>query len=252
MQNYVTTERADDGRLATLTFADPQRENRLCWAAIDQLADAMTACRESGTAVVILASGLSGHWLQHAWLEDLCAGVEGRPQTAAGSGWFGALQEIAHEDLIYIAAISGATSGGGAELGWACDFRIAESSSTFTQPEIAMGLTTGLGGCSRLAHLAGVTAATEMVMTGLPWPAQRLYELGAINQVVAPDGALSAALACARRLLAHPPAALRGLKRILRRAEELPLSQALAFEQQTFRQVLAAPGTIDAVKSALS
>jgi enoyl-CoA hydratase/carnithine racemase len=221
-----------------LTFSDPQRENQICWAAVDDIARQLRQCREQGARVVVLASGLAGHWLEHAWLQDLSNGIEGLEQTGSGAGWFSAMDELTHESVISIAAISGDSSGGGAELGWACDLRIAEIQAHFSQPEINMGLTTGIGGCSRLSRLAGRSTATEMVLTGKPVSAQRLYELGAINQVVAAGQSLAAALEIAADLAHKSPPALAGLKRILANNDSAPLGAALRYEQEVFQSVV--------------
>jgi enoyl-CoA hydratase/carnithine racemase len=228
-----------DSTIAVLTFCDRTRHNQVCWAAIDALGAQLQECRESGARVIILASGLEGHWLEHAWLRDLLHGVAGLEQTGTGAGWFGALQELSHESVVSIAAISGDCSGGGAELGWACDFRIAESQARFSQPEVDMGLTTGIGGSSRLARLAGRTAATQMVLTGQPMTAQRLYELGAINEVVGQGQAVSVAVALARTLAKKPSMATAGLKRILAMNDNTTLAEALSFEQEVFQSVVA-------------
>lgn len=221
-----------------MTFSDPQRFNQISWAAIDALAEQLKHGRESGARVVILASGLQGHWLGHAWLRDLSNGVQGLEQTGSGVGWFSALEELSHEGVISIAAISGDCSGGGAELGWGCDFRIAESQARFSQPEVNMGLTTGIGGSSRLARLAGRSTATEMVLTGRPMSAQRLYDLGAVNQVVATGESLEAALELASELAGKSPAAVAGLKRILAGNDDASLGEALRHEQEVFQSIV--------------
>ncbi len=227
-----------DDSIAAVTFSDPRRANQLCWAAIDELGEHLRRCRESGARVVILASGLAGHWLEHAWLRDLSNGVEGLQQTGSGAGWFSAMRELAHEDVISIAAISGDCSGGGAELGWACDLRVAEVQANFSQPEIDMGLTTGIGGSSRLARLAGRATAAEMVLTGRPMGAQRLYDLGAINQVVPTGQALQAALELAKGLAEKSPTASAGLKRILAKNDDTSLHEAMRYEQVVFQSVV--------------
>jgi enoyl-CoA hydratase/carnithine racemase len=228
----------DGDRIAILTFTDAPRSNQVSWAAIDALAEQLKSCRESGARVLVLASGLPGHWLEHAWLRDLSNGVQGLEQTGSGAGWFGALEELSHESVISIAAISGDCSGGGAELGWACDLRVAESQALFSQPEVNMGLTTGIGGSSRLARLAGRSAASEMVLTGRPMSAQRLYDLGAINQVVSNGQALKEALALAHLMAAKPPAAIAGLKQILAVNDDATLNEALRHEQAVFQSVV--------------
>lgn len=225
-------------KVAVLTFSDPARQNQLCWAAVDALGEQLKSCREAGARIVVLASGLEGHWLQHAWLRDLSNGVQGLEQTGAGMGWFSAQQELGHESVVSIAAVSGDCSGGGAEMGWACDIRIAERQARFAQPEVNMGLTTGVGGCSRLARLAGRATAAEMVLTGRPMSAQRLYELGAVNRVVEKGQALPAALELAAELAQKPAAALTGLKQILAAGNDLPLGEALQREQEIFQSVV--------------
>lgn len=224
--------------VAVVSFSDPARANQLCWGAVDALADCLRQCREAGARVTVLASGLPGHWLEHAWLDDLLAGIDGEAQTGAGVGWFECQRELAHADVVSIAAISGDCSGGGAELGWACDLRIAERQARFLQPEVAMGLTTGIGGCSRLLRLAGRGVATEMVLTGRPLAAGRLYELGAVNAIVDAGEALSAALALAQRIAGFSRQALNGLKSALDAADTLPLEEALAHEQAVFQSVV--------------
>lgn len=227
--------------VAVLTFSDASRRNQLCWAAVDALGEQLKQCREAGARVVVLASGLAGHWLEHAWLRDLSNGVQGLAQSGSGMGWFSAQTELAHDSVISIAAISGDCSGGGAELGWACDLRIAEAQARFTQPEIDMGLTTGIGGTSRLARLAGRTAAAEMVLTGTPFSAQRLYELGAINRVVPAGESLAAALEVAAVLANKSPTATAGLKRVLAFNDTAPLDEALRHEQEVFQSVVVSP-----------
>ena len=111
--------------------------------------------RENGSNIFILASGLNDHWFEHAWLEDILAIYEGR-ETRSWS-FLVSFNERDYSDIISIACINGRASGGGAEIGWACDFRIAEEGVKFCQPEIDLNLTTGLGGTSRVARLIGPT-----------------------------------------------------------------------------------------------
>ena len=246
MSHIVEMHRVEEA-VAVVTFSDAGRGNQLCWAAVDELAAALRDCRESGARVLVLASGLPGHWLEHAWLGDLIAGVRGEPLTGSGRGWFEVQQELGHEDVVSIAAISGDCAGGGAELGWACDFRVAERQARFCQPEIDLGLTTGIGGCSRLARLAGRCLATEMVMTGRPVSARRLHELGAVNRLVATGEALETSLELARTLACKSPLALAALKRTLNACMEQPLEQALVAEQEVFQSVVASEDALQAM-----
>ncbi|MXW27191.1 MAG: enoyl-CoA hydratase/isomerase family protein, partial [Dehalococcoidia bacterium] len=131
-----------------------------------------------------------------------------------------------------------------AELGWACDLRIAEEQARFGQPEVQIALTTGIGGTSRLARIIGRTATAEMVLDGTPMTAQRIYELGGVNRVV-PDGtSVEVALDWASRLADRPAQALATLKQILIDNDDLGLSEALTNEQRLFQTVV---GTEEAI-----
>lgn len=243
----VTLERPGDG-VALVTMTNPEIGNFGSWEGIAQLAQCLKDAREGGALVTVLASGVPGHWLEHAWLRDLHAMFEGRPTSGDPMGWFNALTEIASEEVVTLAAISGDCSGGGAELGWACDLRIAEQQARFGQPEVMIGVATGVGGTSRLMRLIGRTVTAEMVLDGAPLSAQRLYELGGLNRVVPTGRAVAVSLEWAARLASRPHTSLRALKRMLNDAANLPLSEALANEQAIFQSVARRPEAVAAMK----
>ncbi len=219
--------------VATITLTDTSTPNHnVTFRAIGQLADALSAARAAGARVLILASGVEGTWLNHAHLGDLRALMRGGPSDGDPSGWFRASQELSETDVISIAAISGDTSGGGCELGWACDLRIAEAGVRFSQPEVIMGIGPGIGGASRLRRLIGPTVTAEMILLGLPMTAERLYELGGINLVVPRGHALQTATEWGCRLAGRPGPAVSGAKQMLREGEDLSLPAALENDQR--------------------
>jgi enoyl-CoA hydratase/carnithine racemase len=217
--------------VALIRFADPGRRNQLCWAAVNELADQLEECAAQGARVVVLASDLEGHWFEHAWLQDLEAGLAGTETTGDGLGWFRTVNVLSKSSLVSIAAISGDTCGGGCELGWACDLRVAEKQARFAQPEVRLGIPPGIGGASRLCSLVGRSLASEMVLGGAWTDAGRLYQAGAVNRLVNTGEALAETLAWAGELAAQPPAALSACKQVLSDAQDLSLSDALRNEQ---------------------
>ncbi len=236
MSELVRLERPQEG-VALITMTNPEVLNFGTWAGIDQLAAAMKEARESGTRVSVLASGVPGHWYEHAWLTDLQHTFQGQETTGSPASWFNALTELRRPDVIYIAAIGGDCSGGGVELGWACDLRIAEEQALFGQPEVMIGVATGVGGSCRLARLIGRTVAAEMVLDGAPVTARRLYELGGINRVVPEGRCVPVALEWAGRLASRRHASLRAMKQMLNDNENMGLDDALANEQKLFQGV---------------
>jgi enoyl-CoA hydratase/carnithine racemase len=228
--------------LAVVTLNDAATPNHnITWRAIGQLADALEAARKAGARVAILASAVEGAWLNHAHLGDLRALMSGEDVPGDATGWFRAQAELEESDVISIAAINGDTSGGGCELGWACDLRIAETGVLFSQPEVLMGLATGIGGASRLRRIAGRAVTAEMILMGLPMSPERLYGLGAVNAVVARGQALQTAIAWGTRLAAMPAASIAGMKRMLAQGENMTLPEALANDQKIAQTVFRSP-----------
>ena len=67
---------------------------------------------------------------------------------------------------VTISAVNGYALGGGLEVALTTDFRMMADDGRIGVPEIQLGLIPGGGGTQRLARLAGVTFAKEMVYTG--------------------------------------------------------------------------------------
>lgn len=244
MAEFVTLEWPREG-VALITMTNPAIRNHGSWKAIGELADALKEAREAGVRVSVLASGVPGHWFEHAWLVDLSNAFKGQPTTGDGGAWGRCLAELNRTTVVTIAAISGDCSGGGAELGWACDLRIAEEQAWFGQPEVQIGCITGIGGTSRVARLIGRTAAAELVLDGTPFTARRMYELGGVNRVVPVGQALAVALEWAARIASRPPASVAGLKEVLIANDDLSLTDALRKEQETFAKVMLTPGSLE-------
>ena len=150
-----------------------------------------------------------------------------------------------------IAAIEKYAMGVAFELARASDFRLATESSQVALPEINLGITPGSGGTARIAHLAGLTRAKEMIMRGRRISARQAFEWGLITEVV-PDGGLDEAIArWVDDLAARPPIPLTALKRILNSTYNTPLSVGLELEGQTFEKLRPGPEFKHGVESFL-
>lgn len=110
-----------------------------------------------------------------------------------------------------IAAIDGATVGGGFELALACDLRICSDRSWFQFPNVKLGLVTAWGGARRLREAVGRSRALEILLTGRRLPAQDALRFGLVTSL-SPDP-LAAADALCDDLGNAPLAAVREIKR---------------------------------------
>jgi enoyl-CoA hydratase/carnithine racemase len=243
MSELVKLEWHREG-VALVTLSDNAPQHNLTCKGVSELADALEEARKGGARISVLASGVPGHWFEHAYLEDIRNLVAGRAATGDPAGWFRSLTEVSRQSVVTIAAISGDTSGGGCELGWGCDLRVAEQGVRFSQPEVIIGCGTGIGGTSRLMRLIGRTATAELVLMGQPITAERLYALGGLNRLVPKGAALRVALEMASHMANLPPVALAGMKRMLTEDEDLHLTAALNNDQTISQTLFADPVTV--------
>jgi enoyl-CoA hydratase/carnithine racemase len=217
-------------------------------ATVTLLADALDRAIADGARVIVLASTVEDHWLEHAYLDDIVQLVQGKAASGDPAGWFRSLQALNRGRAVTIAAINGDTSGGGCELGWACDLRVAEEQARFSQPEVIIGAGTGIGGTSRLMRLIGRTATAEVVLTGLPLTAMRLYELGGVNRVVAKGQAVVEALALAKHIASLPPQSVAGMKQMLGEDEDLTQTAGIENDQRISQSLFAHPDSVSSMQ----
>jgi enoyl-CoA hydratase len=134
-----------------------------------------------------------------------------------------------------IAAVDGYAIGGGAELAYAADFRLASTRAVFGNPETGLGILAGAGATWRLKELVGEAMAKDMLLAGRRLTAQEALARDLVTEVHPPEGLLQAAHDLASRILRHDALAVRLTKRVLaapRSAHPLvdDLAQAILFE----------------------
>ena len=111
-----------------------------------------------------------------------------------------------------LAAVNGFALGGGCELALACDIRYASARAKLGQPEINLGIIPGWGGTQRLARVAGLGFAKELILTGRLVDADEAQQRGLVNRVFDPGELVPKAMETARLLASKSPVALAAAK----------------------------------------
>ena len=137
-----------------------------------------------------------------------------------------------------IGAVNGWALGGGTELVLSLDLRVAADTAKFGLPEINLGLFPGAGGTQRILRQLPRCRAKELMFLGEHISAQEAAAIGLVNRVVPKAEVLPAALELAAKVAAKSPLVLKLLKRTLREGADMPLPQALAYEQAMIGLVL--------------
>ncbi len=182
-------------------------------------------------------------------------------------------------DKPIVAALHSVVMGGGLELSLACHYRVSAPGCQIALPEVKLGLIPGAGGTQRLPRVLGVEVALNMIVSGEPIlserlnmvPAQKLFD----KMATSAEDLIPEALDFAREIstdrplprvrdlsLKHPqadayfqfaknmvknspqaknlPAPLKAIEAI-RQATLLPFAQGLAFERETFLNLMWTP-----------
>lgn len=133
-----------------------------------------------------------------------------------------------------VAALQGLVFGGGCELAYCCDFRIAAENARFAQPEINLGIIPGGGGTQRLPRLIGLARAKELLFLGETIDAATALQYGLVHKVVPAGRLMEEAKALAEKLAAKPPVALATLKHVVNTGVNVDLMTGLQFETEGF------------------
>lgn len=148
-----------------------------------------------------------------------------------------------------VAALNGATMGGGLELALACDFRIAAKRAKIGQTEVARGLVPGAGGSQRLVRLVGLAKAKEVAMFGDRIMADEAARIGLITKAVENEALEPETRAFAGRLASGPPVALRLIKVMLNRSGDVPIDAALEMEAMAFGLVMSTDDVYEGIQA---
>ena len=209
MSDPLLIERRDDRVLATLNR--PERRNAIDLATIDALHE-LCAELEADPRTLIL-TGAGGDFAAGA---DIAQLRERRADDARRGINATAFLRVAELPMPVIAALDGYALGGGAELAYAADIRIATASLRIGNPETGLGILAAAGATWRLPEIVGHARAADLLLTGRALGAEDALAWGLISAIHPPEQLLPAAHALADRIAANDPLATRHTKRALR------------------------------------
>lgn len=128
-----------------------------------------------------------------------------------------------------IAAVNGAAAGLGLVMALYSDFRLASERAVITTAFAQRGLIAEHGIAWMLPRIVGQAHATDLLLTSRRVAADEALRIGLVQQVLAPDALLPAALQLARRLATEvSPRSVAVMKRQLWEAPFQTLGEAVA------------------------
>jgi 2-(1,2-epoxy-1,2-dihydrophenyl)acetyl-CoA isomerase len=228
---YQTIRYELDGGVLTLTLNRPESYN----ACNEQMTtDIQAALKEAEKDPAVRALILTGAGKAFCSGQDLKDAPEpGTKRSLADSlqrRYNPIIRKLTSMPKPVITAINGVAAGAGCSLALAGDFRIAAEGSYLLQAFINIGLVPDSGSSYFLVRSVGYARAFEIASLGERVPAQKALEFGLLNRVVPAETLMEEARTIAARYAEGPTRAYGYIKKMLHRAEQTGLDEALDYE----------------------
>ncbi len=207
-ESAVRLDERDDRIVATLDR--PATRNAIDQQTVDEL-HALCARLEVEKKILVL-TGAGGVFASGADIAQLRERTADDARRGINSAVFRRIRDL---PMPVIAAVAGYALGGGAELAYAADIRIATPDARFGNPETGLGIIAAAGATWRLPEIVGHARATELLLTGRIIDAATALDWGLVTALHEPGELLAAAHALADRITANGARATELTKRAL-------------------------------------
>lgn len=202
-----------EGPVQTIVLARPEKRNAIDAGMLETLCAIFNEVPEPADRVVVLRS--EGHVFSAGLDLNERLQAVGKPGE---SPILPLLHAIEAYPLPVVAVVQGDAIAGGNELALHCDFVVASTDARFGMPLTRIGRAPSWPLAKKLLEAAGPVITREMLLLAEPIPAARMYELGAIARLAAPDELDAAAAVVVGKIVGNAPLALHATKALLARA----------------------------------
>jgi enoyl-CoA hydratase/carnithine racemase len=225
VEHTITYELLDG--IALVGLNRPHKRNAIDAATITWLEAAIRRAHDEARALVIFGHGTC-----------FCAGLDlaehrlHQPAEVFHSSrrWHAVFSLLSRGPIAAIAALHGATIGGGLELAAACHIRVADETAFFALPEGLRGIYVGGGASVYVARLLGVHRMMDMMLTGRVLDAAAAERAGLVQYLVPEGEARSKAIELAVKVSAMAPLTVVGVLQALPRIQDMSEADGLFVE----------------------
>src|SRR5438309_2729565 len=176
-----------DDHVCLLVFDRPESGANIFDAAtLDELNATLDSVENNASLRgLIIASAKKSIFVAGADLKTLLQEAQGGDMRAFIAHGQQVLNRLAALKIPTVAAIHGASAGGGYEITLACDWRMAsdDPATRIGLPETTLGLIPAWGGSTRLPRLIGPEKAAEVILKGKLYRAQEALPLGLVDEI---------------------------------------------------------------------
>ena len=226
MGGLVHVDRVDD--ICVLEIRRPEKLNAISTDVERELADEFERAADDCKALV-----LSGAGRAFSAGADVTEFSERDPGAIVSyyRGTGAVYERFAMLPIPTLVAIHGYCLGAALELALAADFRIADETSVFGLPEVALGILPSSGGTHRLVRLLGPARAKELALLRDRVDAEEALRIGLVTEVTPAGLARERAVELARKLASRPRLATSVTKELIGALGEASREASLLLER---------------------
>jgi enoyl-CoA hydratase len=211
-------------------LARPEVRNAIDQQMVNELHDACAVIERDPRVLLIIGEG--GTFAAGADIAQLRERTRDDALRGINSGLFDRIRRL---PMPTVALLDGLALGGGAELAYACDFRLGTPRVRIGNPEPDLGILAAAGATWRLKELVGEPVAKEILLAGRVLDAGEALALRLLNEVTEPDDLLASGHRWADRITGRGSLAIRLTKAAFHAPREAhpyvdDLTQAILFE----------------------
>ncbi len=246
MANEITYEL--DGEIALIGLNRPEKRNCMNEAMNQEFAKAVARAQDEAKVGILFGHG--EHFSAGLDLAEAMTWINASSEERLkGRGrWHPTLDSMARGRIPFVAALKGATIGGGLEIASAAHIRVADESTFFALPEGQRGIFVGGGGSVRIQRLMGYARMADLMLTGRVLTAEEGERFNLCQYITPKGGSLERAKSLALRIAKNAPLTNWAVASCLNRVNDLSHNDGL-FMETLISQAVSSQRSYDGLKA---
>lgn len=238
----MTIKTATLNGVTTIEMARPQKKNALTAEMYTDMAAALRAADADAAVRAVLIVGQPGVFTSGNDIDDFM----NHSPAAADAPVFDFMRALVACSTPVVAAVTGAAIGIGTTMLLHCDLVYVSDEARLAMPFASLGLVPEFASSLLVPGLIGHVQAAEKLLLGDPFTAEDAVEMRIANAVLPAGEVVRHARRMAERFNSLPPGAVRDTKRLMRRATQAAVLEAIEAEAEVFRTRLSSPEATEA------
>lgn len=240
-------------RVGIITLNRPDRLNAWTWKMSEEIRNAIETFNSDKGVGAVVMTGAGRAFCAGAdirgWDDQIAQAESNGEQPRASADAESFVHFIARSKPV-VCAINGPSIGVGLTMTLPCDVRIASDQARLSMRFVRIGVLPELASTKLLTHIAGLTHALELMLSGRIIPAEEAGRIGLVNRVVPHDELMDQAMETAAEIAFNPAESISVIKSMTWGALQEPsLEAVMKREGREFNAAMKRPHFKEAVRA---